>query len=91
MAIIIIFSPTEFWVSHYSAMIYSTLGTGSSLSLVEAGNNHHFIWSLSIHVQIILSSAIIIESVDSISRDGTDTPIYVIHYKKPKISKQVSL
>ena len=26
-----------------------------------------------------------------ISRDGTDTPIYVIHYKKPKISEQVSL
>ena len=23
----------------------------------------------------------IIESIDSISRDGTDTPIYVIHYK----------
>ena len=26
---------------------------------------------------------IIIESVDSISRDGPDTPIYVIHYKSP--------
>ena len=25
----------------------------------------------------------IIESVDSISRDGPDTPIYVIHYKRP--------
>ena len=24
----------------------------------------------------------IIESVDSISRDGPDTPIYIIHYKK---------
>ena len=24
---------------------------------------------------------LIIESVDSISRDGPDTPIYVIHYK----------
>ena len=24
----------------------------------------------------------IIESVDSISRDGPDTPIYTIHYKK---------
>ena len=30
-----------------------------------------------------------IESVDSISRDGPDTPIYVIHYIKPKISEQV--
>ena len=30
----------------------------------------------------------IIESVDSISRDAPDTPIYVIHYKKPKISEQ---
>ena len=26
----------------------------------------------------------IIESVDSISRDGPDTPIYIIHYKKTK-------
>ena len=33
----------------------------------------------------------IIESVDSISRDGPDTSIYVIHYKKSKISEQVSL
>ena len=33
----------------------------------------------------------IIESVDSISRDGLDTPIYVIHYKKPKISELVNL
>ena len=33
----------------------------------------------------------IIESVDSISRDGPDTPIYIIHCKKPKISEQVSL
>ena len=33
----------------------------------------------------------IIESVDSIGRDGPDTPIYVIHYKKPKISEQVRL
>ena len=30
----------------------------------------------------------IIESVDSISRDGPDTPIYAIHYKKPKNSDQ---
>ena len=28
----------------------------------------------------------IIESVDSISRDGPDTPIHVIHYKKPNNS-----
>ena len=28
----------------------------------------------------------IIESVDSISRDGPDTPIYIIHYKKRNIS-----
>ena len=28
----------------------------------------------------------IIESVDSISRDGPDTPIYVIHCKKPNNS-----
>ena len=26
----------------------------------------------------------IIESVDSISRDGTDAPIYTIHYKTPQ-------
>ena len=30
----------------------------------------------------------IIESVDSISRNGPDTPIYAIHYKKPKNSDQ---
>ena len=29
---------------------------------------------------------IIIESVDSISRDGPDTPIYVVHYKSSKNS-----
>ena len=28
----------------------------------------------------------IIKSVDSISRDGPDTPIYIIHYKEPKSS-----
>ena len=28
----------------------------------------------------------IIESVDSISRDGPDTPIYVMHNKTPKSS-----
>ena len=31
----------------------------------------------------------IIESVDSISRDGLDTPIYVIHYEKPNYFIQV--
>jgi hypothetical protein len=34
----------------------------------------------------------IIELVDSISRDGPNTPIYyVIHYKHPNISEQVIL
>ena len=33
---------------------------------------------------------IIIESVDSISRDGPDMYIYVIHYKIPNISEQVN-
>ena len=33
----------------------------------------------------------IIELVDSISRDGPDTPIYVIHYKKSKISEEIKL
>ena len=31
----------------------------------------------------------IIELVDSISRDGPDTPIYVIQNKKPKYSVQI--
>ena len=30
-----------------------------------------------------------IESVDSISRDGQDTPIYIIHNKTPKSSVQL--
>ena len=30
----------------------------------------------------------IIESVDSISRDDPDTPIYIIHYKKRNNSEQ---
>ena len=34
----------------------------------------------------LVLNIIVIESVDSISRDGPDTPIYVIHYKRPKIS-----
>jgi hypothetical protein len=37
------------------------------------------------------SIATIIELVDSISRDGPNTPIYVIHYKHPNISGQVTL
>ena len=37
-------------------------------------------------------SAIIIELVDSISRDGPDTPIlYIVHYKKRNNSEQVKL
>ena len=38
-----------------------------------------------------LYSMVIIESVDSISRDGPDTPIivYVIQNKKPKYSVQI--
>ena len=31
----------------------------------------------------------VIESVDSISRDGPDTLIYIIHYKKRNNSKEV--
>ena len=34
------------------------------------------------------SNDCIIESVDSISRDGPDTPIYIIHYKKRNNSEQ---
>ena len=37
------------------------------------------------------SIIIIIESVDSISRDAPDMPLYVIYYKYPNISKQVIL
>ena len=33
-------------------------------------------------LNIVIYLGSIIESVDSISWDGTDTPIYVIHYKK---------
>ena len=32
----------------------------------------------------------IIESVDSVSRDGPDSHIYVIHYKGPKFSELVN-
>ena len=38
--------------------------------------------------QDIILLYIIIESVDSISRDGPDTPIYIIHYKKRNNSEQ---
>ena len=38
--------------------------------------------------RIMCVSIIIIESVDSISRDGPDTPIYIIHYKKRNNSEQ---
>ena len=38
---------------------------------------------------ISISCDIIIESVDFISRDGPDTPIYVIHYKITDNSLQV--
>ena len=34
------------------------------------------------HITYTRNYVIIIESVDSISRDGPDTPIYIIHYKK---------
>ena len=43
------------------------------------------------NIIIIIIHKVIIESVDSISRDGMDTPIYVIRYKHPNISKQVTL
>ena len=36
------------------------------------------------------SGKCIIESVDSISRDGPDTSIYVIHYKSPKNSALIN-
>ena len=36
----------------------------------------------SIMSSLFLVMLFIIESVDSISRDGPDTPTYVIHYKK---------
>ena len=36
----------------------------------------------------ICVTLVIIESVDSISRDGPDTPIYIIHYKKRNNSEQ---
>ena len=39
---------------------------------------------------LLLYNIIIIESVDSISRDGPDTPIYIIHYKSLKISTLIN-
>ena len=43
-------------------------------------------------VKVSPISSDIIESVDSISRDGPDTPIilYIIHYKKPNNSITVN-
>ena len=38
----------------------------------------------------IISRPSIIVSVDSISRDGSDMPIYIIHYKKPKAQHRYS-
>ena len=38
----------------------------------------------------VSSFAYIIESVDSISRDGPDTPIYVIHYKSLRNSTLIN-
>ena len=43
---------------------------------------------LTTHTMVSNIGVDIIESVDSISRDGPDTPIYAIHYKKPKNSDQ---
>ena len=37
---------------------------------------------------VLLNMILIIELVDSISRDGPDTPIYIIHYKKRNNSEQ---
>ena len=46
---------------------------------------------LPLYVHTVLFPFSIIESVDSISRDGPDTPIYIIHYKKRNNSEQVKL
>ena len=45
-----------------------------------------YIYSASI---LYVGGVLIIESVDSISRDGPDTPIYIIHYKKQNNLKEV--
>ena len=39
-----------------------------------------------LHINII-----IIESVDSISRDSLDTPIYIIHYKRRNNLEQINI
>ena len=49
---------------------------------------HVFVYILT--VQVLHFIHCIIELVDSISRDGPDTPIFVIHYKKRNNSEQVS-
>ena len=42
-----------------------------------------------VHLVYEIQVAIIIESVDSISRDGPDIAIYVIHYKNINNSEQL--
>ena len=39
------------------------------------------------HREMTKRNTLVIESVDSISRDGLDTPIYIIHYKKNEITQ----
>ena len=46
-------------------------------------------YQTSAELLISIVTIIIIESVDSVSRDGPDTPIYVIHNKSPKSSVQL--
>ena len=40
-----------------------------------------YIVHVDVHVHVHGNYCIIMKSVDSISRDGPDTPIYIIHYK----------
>ena len=48
-----------------------------------------WLWMVNIENKHFINNyIIIIESVDSISRDGPDTPIYIIHYKKRNNSEQ---
>ena len=48
-------------------------------------DQHNIMYALCMHYVCI------IESVDSISRDGPDTPISVIHYKMPKNSPKTKI
>ena len=41
--------------------------------------------------ELIIHNLYIIELVDSINRDGPDTPIHVIHYKKQNNSEQENI